>query len=225
MRPCDLTDSIAVDGESVTFTLSRPDSALPFKLALPMAFPVPADTPSEDQGFDPLPATGPYVVETASKEVVHLVRNDAFREWSGAAQPEGFLDEITFRFDAPPVDAFDRLEAGEVDVMLETPVPEDLDALRSQHPDRVASWPAASTFFIGFDVLRPPFDDERVRQALAYAIDRDHIVDLLGGPAAIGRPARIVRRRRSRGTPRSVRSRSHRRRTRGPRRTPSVHRS
>jgi peptide/nickel transport system substrate-binding protein len=36
-------------------------------------------------------------------------------------------------------------------------------------------------------MLKPPFDDERVRQAVNYAIDRDHVVELLGGPT-IQRP-------------------------------------
>lgn len=68
--------------------------------------------------------------------------------------------------------------------MLDTPAPEDLDELRAEHPDRVAAWPAANTFFVGLDVQQPPFNDERVRQALAYAIDREHVVELLGGPVS-----------------------------------------
>jgi YVTN family beta-propeller protein len=179
---CDLSDSIVLDEEAVTFHLARPDPDLPFKLALPFAFPVPVATPVEDQGLDPVPATGPYMIDEASADGIELVRNPAFREWSGAAQPDGFVDAISWRFDQGLAGAFDRLSAGELDWMAEPPRPEDLASLQAAHPDQVVHSPQAFTIFVGFDVLKPPFDDERVRQALNYAIDRDQMVELLGGP-------------------------------------------
>ena len=184
---CDLSDSIVVDNEAVTFHLSSPDPDLPFKLALPFAFPLPVATPAEDQGLDPVPATGPYMIAEAGPDSIELVRNPAFREWSGAAQPAGFVDAISWRFEEDLASAFDRLSAGELDLMADAPRPEDLASLRAAHPDQVVLAPQALTFFVGFDVLKPPFDDQRVRQALNYAIDRDHVAELLGGPT-IQRP-------------------------------------
>ncbi|HET8525808.1 MAG TPA: ABC transporter substrate-binding protein [Actinomycetota bacterium] len=178
---CDLSQGIETDEEAITFHLARPDADLPLKLALPFAFPVPADTPTEDQRFEPLPATGPYIVTEASRSVVELERNPAFEEWSAAAQPDGFVDAISWRFDEGLAEGFQRLQAGDLDVMIDEPVPQDLAALRSTHPDQVLSSPSPVTFFIGFDTVKPPFDDERLRRAVSYAIDRAHIVDLLGG--------------------------------------------
>ncbi len=106
---CDLSDSIVVDDGAVTLHLVRPDPDLPFKLALPFASPVPVAIPVEDQGLDPVPATGPYMIARASREDVELVRNPAFREWSGAAQPYGFVDAISWRFNQDSASAFDRL--------------------------------------------------------------------------------------------------------------------
>ncbi|HSJ51662.1 MAG TPA: ABC transporter substrate-binding protein [Actinomycetota bacterium] len=180
---CDLSDSIVVDEESVTFRLATPDPDLPFKLAMPFAFPVPADTPAEDQQHNALPATGPYEVSEAGPDGIELVRNPEFEEWSAAAQPNGFVNRISWRYTEGTAVAFDRLTAGDVDVMIQPPGTQDLAQLRSAHPDQIVAWPGPVTFYVGFDVLKPPFDDQRVRQALNHAIDREHVVDLLGGPA------------------------------------------
>jgi peptide/nickel transport system substrate-binding protein len=184
---CDLSDSIVVDEEAVTFHLATPDPELPLKLAMPFAFPVPAGTPAVDQGLHPLPATGPYEVVEVGGEGIQLVRNPEFEEWSAAAQPDGFVDAISWRFDEGIAGAFEGLEDGKVDVMIDAPGPQDLATLRSTHPDQVVAWPGTSTMFVGFDVVKPPFDDARVRQALNYALDRASIVDALGG-SAIQRP-------------------------------------
>ena len=178
---CDLSQGIETDEEAVTFHLATPDADLPFKLALPFTFPVPSDTPAEDQGLEPLPATGPYIVTDAGPKRVEMERNTTFEEWSAAAQPDGFVDAISWRFDEELHGAFSRLQAGDLDVMVSEPGPQDLAVLRSTHPDQVLTWPAPFTLFVGFDTVKPPFDDERVRQAVSFALDRGHLVDLLGG--------------------------------------------
>jgi peptide/nickel transport system substrate-binding protein len=179
---CDLSDAIVANAEAVTFHLARPDPDLQFKLAMPWAYPVPVATPVEDQGLDPLPATGPYMIAEAGADAIDLVRNPEFHEWSGATQPDGFVDAIAWRFDEEPAGAFDLLNAGELDWMTDPPPPEELRALQATRPDQVVLSSRAETNFVGLDVRTPPFDDERVRQALNYAIDRDHVVDLGGGP-------------------------------------------
>ena len=72
------------------------------------------------------------------------MRNPEFEEWSAAAQPDGFVDAISWRFRQELPAAFDRLEAGELDVMIDAPSPEDLATLRSAHPDQVVAWPGPS---------------------------------------------------------------------------------
>lgn len=180
---CDLSGSIIVDDESVTFHLARPDGDFPFKLALPFAAAVPTTVPVEDQGLDPVPATGPYMIAEAGPDGIELVRNPAFREWSGAAQPDGFVDAISWRFEDGLADAFARLNAGELDLMTDTPRPQDLASLQAAHPDQVVFASLPFTIFVGFDVLKPPFDDVRVRKALNFAIDREHEVKRIGDPA------------------------------------------
>ena len=50
--------------------------------------------PSRTRGVPPVPGTGPYEVVRAGPERIEYVRNEGFREWSAAAQPDGFVDTI-----------------------------------------------------------------------------------------------------------------------------------
>jgi peptide/nickel transport system substrate-binding protein len=188
---CDLSDAIVTDAEAVTFHLARPDPDLQVKLAMPWAYPVPVATPAEDQGLDPLPATGPYMIAEAGADGVELVRNREFHEWSGAAQPDGLVEAIAWRFDEAPAKAFDRLSAGDLDWMT-TPSPADLESLEAAHPEQVVPWPNAATIYFGLNNRIPPFNDERVRQAVNYAIDRNHVVELQGGPTSFRATCQIL---------------------------------
>jgi peptide/nickel transport system substrate-binding protein len=170
------------EASSSTGRRSRSSSNDPdflYKLVMPFAYPMPSTVPMEDQRLEPLPATGPYVVQDGSREGIQLVRNPEFEQWSGAAQPDGFVDAISWRFGRV---GFKGLTAGTLDWTTEA-TPEDVDALRASSPDQVVSAPDSSILFVGFDVVQAPFNDVRVRQAVNFAIDRAHVVELLGGPA------------------------------------------
>ena len=184
---CDLSESIVVEDASVTYRLEHPDPDLAFKLAMPFAYPLPPSVPMKKQGFTPLPATGPYMVEATSEEGIELVRNAEFEQWSGAAQPDGFVDAISWSYDEDAERTLEALTDGTIDWTTGA-TPEDVESLRSTDPDQVVSAPNSTLYFVGFDVLQAPFDDVRVRRAVNYAIDRAHVVDLMGGPT-FHRPA------------------------------------
>ena len=65
--------------------------------------------------------------------------------------------------------------------MTDPPV-EDLRSLQAAHPDQVVVRPYLATLALGLNVRTPPFNDERVRQALNYAIDRNRVVELRTKP-------------------------------------------
>jgi YVTN family beta-propeller protein len=92
---CDLSRGVVTDDatSSVIFHLTTPDPDFLYELssrvvATPPGVPVAATS-------RPLPATGPYMIaDNRPGEDFTLVRNPHFHQWSFAAQPAGYPDQI-----------------------------------------------------------------------------------------------------------------------------------
>ena len=179
---CDLSRGIVADNSAgtVTFHLMAPDPDFLAKLALPFATAVPVGTPKRKMI---VPATGPYVIVSyAQKRQLALRRNPRFREWSRAAQPDGYPDDIIWRFvvkDQPKVTAVER---GEADWLNDIPPRNRLAELRTQYASQLHTSFNSETQYLFLNTRSAPFNDIRVRRALNYAIDRNDIVRLWGGP-------------------------------------------
>jgi peptide/nickel transport system substrate-binding protein len=166
---------------TVTFRLTEPDPDLPYKLALPFAYPVPAGVTRLKEG-KPLPATGPYVIAASSKRELRLERNPHFRAWSEAAKREGIPDAIVWRFGVSQAAQVAAVERGEADVALDG-VPASLfERIATRFASQLHVNPERATLFVFLNMRVPPFDDVRVRRALNYALDRNAIVRAFGGP-------------------------------------------
>jgi oligopeptide transport system substrate-binding protein len=97
--------------------------------------------------------------------------------WPGTDSiPQPALDEVTFRFldEEPQLTEF---EAGNLQV-AEAPS-SAIDRILAD-PELSAAYfsgPGTCTYYYGFNVEKPPFDDARVRQAFSMAIDRAAITE------------------------------------------------
>jgi YVTN family beta-propeller protein len=185
---CDLSRGIVTDDRAgtVTFRLAAPDPEFLFKLALPFAYVLPAGTSPREAVARPLPATGPYRVASSTPDgSLRLVRNPRFREWSSAAQPAGFADEILIRAVERTAQRARLVVGAQADFASNIgaaplPIaPVDRPQLHLQ--------PLPGTFYLLLDQTRPPFDDVRARQAVNYALDRSKIIRL-GGGSSVGKP-------------------------------------
>jgi YVTN family beta-propeller protein len=182
-RRCDLARGIVTDDAAgtVTFHLVTPDPELPYKLALPFAYVLPAGLtePKAGSGF---PATGPYVVAESSKRGLRLVRNPRFREWSRAAQPNGVPDTIVWQFGVKAAAGVRAVEQGRADVTFEG-VPADLlSEVAARDASQLHVNSSRTMHYLFLNTRLPPFDDVRVRKAVNYAVDRNELVRLYGGP-------------------------------------------
>jgi ABC-type transport system substrate-binding protein/class 3 adenylate cyclase/streptogramin lyase len=188
-KACSLAKSITTDDAAgtVTYHLAKPDPAFLYKLALPFGDAVPPGSPSPTSN-KPLPATGPYKVArwVPGKELL-LVRNPSFRQWSAAAQPDGYPDRLHWTLRIPAHREVTQVERGEADVMLERVPPDRVAEVQTRYANlsHPFSFPVTAFFFLNTRV--PPFDRVQVRRAINFALDRNRIVQIQGGPR-ISRP-------------------------------------
>ena len=190
-RTCDLSRGIVTEPGNdsvVTFHLARADPDFLNKLALDFGFILPAGTPPLPADVRPVPATGPYTV--AGYRPGHrlvLTRNPHFREWSQAAQPDGYPDRIELRLDVPESRRIDVVLRGEADYaggVLSGVSPNRTQELLTQHAAQTHVEPLLTTIALFLNTRVAPFDDPRVRRALAYGIDRRAVVRAIGGSSA-----------------------------------------
>ena len=183
-RPCDLSRGIVADDAAgtVTFSLVAPDADFLHKLALPFASLVPASAgPGEATGRHPIPGTGPYMIANSPRpaERLVLVRNPCFREWSHAAQPDGYPDRLVFLGAKSASAAVDAVLRGAADLVR--PPPERAHELETRYPAFLRSHPSSLVLGVFLNPNEPPFDDLRVRRAVAFALDRGRMIRSLGG--------------------------------------------
>jgi peptide/nickel transport system substrate-binding protein len=192
--PCDLASGIAADDrtDTVTFHLTAPDPAFLYKLAFSWAYAVPAGTPDHPLSAAQLPATGPYL--TQSLQPGHtwvLVRNPLFRPWSQQAQPDGYPDRIVLRLDVGPGQSVADVEHGRADVLL-APPPGAIGQLATHYTSQLHSGPLAATIALALNTRIPPFSSPAARRALNYAIDRNKVTALNGGPLTVRPTCQIL---------------------------------
>jgi YVTN family beta-propeller protein len=186
---CDLSRGIVTRPglNTVVIHLTAPDADFLYKLALPNADAVPARTPVAVRG--PVPATGPYEVARIDQKrrVIVLVRNPRFHLWSSAAQPDGYPDRIVERFRYTGPSAVHAVENGKADITSNGPSqawsPTLAAFLQKRDSSRLYVSPTMAPVGVWFNTRLRPFDDVRVRQAVSYAVDHNHLAQLAGGPA------------------------------------------
>ena len=184
---CDLSSGIVADDDAgtVSFHLRSPDPDFVFKLTLPSAYAVPAETAVPPPRVAPIPATGPYVIDSYIKgEEFVLVRNPEFTTWSYRA--DGFPDRIIWRLGHDPGPMVADTLSGRTDMTVAPLGPKLLARLGTSHAAQLHLDPIAATTFMFLNVQVPPLDDRSVRRALNFALDRKAMVrDVFGARGVV----------------------------------------
>lgn len=160
----------AVDAQTVRLTLSEPNGNMLFNLAWGDAVIV---APESIEGIKQTPiGTGPFKFDLWTQgDRIELSRFDSY--WGDAPA----LDKATFKFISDPTAAFAAVMAEDVDVFSGFPAPENLPQFEADPRFQVLVGSTEGETILSTNNKQPPFDDVRVRQALAHAIDRQAIID------------------------------------------------
>jgi peptide/nickel transport system substrate-binding protein len=114
--------------------------------------------------------TGPFAFKAAkSGDSITLVVNKNY--WGGAPAISG----VTFRFIPEASTALSALQASEIDWTDSIP-PQRVDELKGDDSITLGVTPSNDYWYLTLNEARPPWNDVRVRQAIAYGIDRGAIV-------------------------------------------------
>ncbi|MEI6572587.1 MAG: ABC transporter substrate-binding protein [Alphaproteobacteria bacterium] len=176
-EPIDTIES--ADPTTLKITLKRPTGGFLFNLGWPAAVIVSSKS-AETNKTNPV-GTGPFRFSNWTKGAsVELVRNDNY--WGRKV----VLEKVLFRVITDPSAAYASLMAGDVDAYPIYPAPENLDQFRADKRFTVVVGNTEGKTILAINNGKKPFDDLKVRQALAYAVDRNAVIT--GAMFGIGQP-------------------------------------
>ena len=166
-----LKEAIAIDDATVEFRLAYPWAAFPsiFSADNYLFWVMPAeheDSSGPDLNRRPIGA-GPYMMtEWKQDDSITFEKNPNY--WNPKAQ---HLDKIVIRFLPDPTARFTAVKTGDIDIFYE-PLGKQVIEARNDNTLKVVEYTGTGAYTLNINTSSPPLDDVRVRQALAYALDR-----------------------------------------------------
>lgn len=163
--------------DTLVIELDWPVPHLPSLLAWGNAYPVPRHI-VETQGREWTRSgvsNGPYVLsEWRPYEHVHLVRNPRYFDADSVA-----IDEVYYYPNDDGTTSFKQFRAGQLDINYGI-VPSQLPVAKRELPNEMVLFERPTTMYLVFNLMKSPFDDRRVREALSMAVDRNIFGSVLG---------------------------------------------
>ncbi len=165
----------SVDQNTVQITLCGPDPSFLYKIALP-SFGVEPKAYIEKTGgagdllTKPI-GTGPYTLKDWTRgESITLVANDGY--WG----TKPIAKTLVFRWNKEPAARLTALQSGEADG-IDNVAATDIDKVKGDSSLQLQVRDPMTIMYIGMTNTFKPWDNPKVRQALAIGIDRQRIVD------------------------------------------------
>jgi peptide/nickel transport system substrate-binding protein len=165
-----VAEAVATDRLTVTVKMKSPDASLLFNLSDGLFGVVPKGS-GKNFGLAPV-GSGPFRFVSAEQDKDVIVeRNEGY--WAGAPK----IERVRFAVVPDAVTVALELEKGSVDVASNELTLDLVHALEGHAGLKTETDEGSPVMYLNFNVASGPLKDERVRQAIACAIDRQAIVD------------------------------------------------
>lgn len=170
----EVREASAVDERTLEIRLHEPRNYFLYLLGQPPFFAWPQHVRAERgtnwHEHDSLVSNGPFELLERNGRLILT----ASKRWYG---PRGNVRRVELDVVSSPDEIGEQWAEGHYDVVSIAPTAVEVDA-----PDTfVAASAGAATGFLAFRSDRPPFDDARLRRALAHGIDRERVAEEAGG--------------------------------------------
>lgn len=166
---------VATDEHTVTFSMCSPDPAFKAKAAF-VPFGIQPAKHIEEAGpkkkllENPI-GTGPFKLESWNRgDSITMTRNENY--WG--AKPA--YDKLVFRWNQSGAGRLNELRSGTVDEITNIS-PDDFDGVKNDPDLQFLPQESPNILYLGMVNTAKPFENEKVRQAIAMGIDRQRIVD------------------------------------------------
>jgi oligopeptide transport system substrate-binding protein len=163
----------APDDRTVVIRLREPAPYFPAVASLGVFFPAKVElieAGGDDWWLDPANhvGNGPFVLESMEEEQLDSFRANK-RYWGGRPA----LDGIDYVYIADNAVALEAYQHDQIDIMFVDP--DQIPAITGDETlsQEFLRFRQASTLAFSFNLRKPPFDDKKVREAFAYAFDRE----------------------------------------------------
>jgi len=180
-------DAISIiDKYTIKITLKEPYAPFLSNLTAESVPIIPKD--SRPTGTKPAPGTGPFVfrdfVPNETLEVTRFDRYHQVDEKTGVRLP--YADAVFLRKIVDETVRFTALRAGDMDFIETPPLNLIASELKNPTPGITINYDMPGNYMVWFNTSKPPFNNKKVRHAIAYAINKKELQK--GGLWGLGQP-------------------------------------
>lgn len=165
----------------ITIKLKEKNGSFSFSLGMDFAGIVKGDTPFENATDKPAIGVGPFTLEDVEPgRGFALVKNENFTALPNT--PEAKADRINVSIVKNARRQAQDIIANKVDFLQDPPPPDQLRILRGdEFKNRYKEQVTNSTYYYFLNTRVAPFDDQKVRAAVATAVDERALARIFGG--------------------------------------------